>query len=76
MSDRGRPLASQRPHSCCPAAPAAAQATDRLLRALQFGWDAFFTTLIGACAIAVLLLAPISNAKSFVQREALAAKAA
>eukprot|EP00854_Cymbomonas_tetramitiformis_P009797 gene9797-11605_t len=46
----------------------------------QYGWDAFFITLVGACGAAICLLYPIRNAKSFVQREedeiALAAKAA
>ena len=42
----------------------------------RFGWDAFFATLVGACAVALLLLAPISNAKSFVQRDADRAKRA
>lgn len=35
----------------------------------QFGWDAFFATMVGASAVALLLLAPLANAKSFVQRE-------
>jgi sugar phosphate permease len=38
-----------------------------------FGWDAFFATLVGACGMALLLLGPISNARSCVQREADAA---
>lgn len=41
----------------------------------KYGWDAFFATLVGACFVALLLLAPISNAKSFVQREAAKEKA-
>lgn len=33
----------------------------------DLGWGAYFTTLMGACAIAVLLLAPMARAKSYVQ---------
>ena len=41
----------------------------------QFGWNAFFATLITACGIAFCLLVPLVNAKSFVQREEAALKA-
>lgn len=34
----------------------------------QFGWDAFFSALIGACGFALLLLLPMINLKSHVQR--------
>lgn len=37
----------------------------------QYGWDAYFTTLIAACGLALLLLSPMVNLKSFVQRKAL-----
>eukprot|EP00898_Chlorokybus_atmophyticus_P006402 jgi/Chlat1/6763/Chrsp50S06484 len=36
----------------------------------NYGWPAFFKTLFGACGVALLLLAPMTNAKSFVEREA------
>eukprot|EP00191_Tetraselmis_sp_GSL018_P003122 CAMPEP_0177601082 /NCGR_PEP_ID=MMETSP0419_2-20121207/14035_1 /TAXON_ID=582737 /ORGANISM="Tetraselmis sp., Strain GSL018" /LENGTH=525 /DNA_ID=CAMNT_0019094255 /DNA_START=772 /DNA_END=2349 /DNA_ORIENTATION=+ len=43
----------------------------------NYGWGAYFTTLLGACAVVLLLLSPMVNLKSFVQREAKAkAKAA
>lgn len=35
----------------------------------QYGWNAFFMVLVGACACAFMLLSPMTNAKSFVQRE-------
>jgi len=35
----------------------------------QFGWNAYFVALISACAVAFCLLVPLTNAKSFVQRE-------
>lgn len=31
------------------------------------GWGAYFTALLGACGVAALLLAPMINAKSYVQ---------
>lgn len=34
-----------------------------------FGWDAFFATMVGASLLAILLLLPLLNAKSFVQRD-------
>jgi len=37
----------------------------------QFGWDAYFALLIGACILALVLLAPMVNTRSFVQRESL-----
>jgi len=38
-----------------------------------YGWDAFFAVMVGACGLAMLLLVPLLNARSFVQREAAAA---
>ena len=34
----------------------------------DYGWNAYFTTLLFACAGALLLLAPMTNLKSFSQR--------
>jgi len=34
----------------------------------SYGWDAFFAALISACVLAILLLAPITGAKSYLQR--------
>jgi sugar phosphate permease len=34
----------------------------------SYGWDAFFAALISACVLAILLLAPITSAKSYLQR--------
>lgn len=46
----------------------------------DYGWGAYFTALLAACAGAVVLLAPMINAKSYVQledeRKAAAAKLA
>ncbi|MEW5313928.1 MAG: hypothetical protein WDW38_005459 [Sanguina aurantia] len=36
----------------------------------DFGWSSYFTTLIVACGLALLLLSPMTNLKSYVQREA------
>lgn len=35
----------------------------------NYGWNAYFATLIGACGCACLLLAPMVNLKSHIQRE-------
>ena len=32
------------------------------------GWNGFFMTLMGACAVAFALLATVSNAPSYLQR--------
>eukprot|EP00198_Chlamydomonas_reinhardtii_P009859 XP_001699196.1 hexose-phosphate transporter, minor isoform [Chlamydomonas reinhardtii] len=36
----------------------------------EYGWNAYFSTLVGACAIALLLLSPMTKLRSYVQREA------
>ncbi|PNH11713.1 putative hexose phosphate transport protein, partial [Tetrabaena socialis] len=36
----------------------------------EYGWNAYFTTLVVACGLAVLLLSPMTKLKSYVQREA------
>ena len=36
----------------------------------QYGWNAYFMALLGACAVAVVLLLPMVNAKSYVQLQA------
>lgn len=36
----------------------------------NYGWNAYFMTLLAACGVAVLLLAPMLNAKSYVQKQA------
>ena len=42
-----------------------------------YGWNAYFASLAGACGIVLLLLAPMTNLKSYSQRQAeLEAKAA
>eukprot|EP00245_Coleochaete_scutata_P005699 TRINITY_DN19450_c0_g1_i1.p1 TRINITY_DN19450_c0_g1~~TRINITY_DN19450_c0_g1_i1.p1 ORF type:complete len:546 (-),score=94.08 TRINITY_DN19450_c0_g1_i1:402-2039(-) len=35
----------------------------------QYGWDAYFTTLIASCVILILLVLPMINLKSYVQKE-------
>lgn len=37
----------------------------------EYGWAAYFNTLIGACGLALLLLSPMVNLRSFVQRREL-----
>ena len=34
----------------------------------EYGWSAYFSTLVGACGLALLLLAPMTNLRSYVQR--------
>jgi hypothetical protein len=34
----------------------------------EYGWATYFNTLVGACALALLLLSPMMGLKSFVQR--------
>lgn len=40
----------------------------------NYGWEAYFVALGVACAMALLLLAPMMNLKSYVQREELKEK--
>lgn len=41
----------------------------------DYGWDTYFSTLIAACGLALLLLSPMVNLRSYVQRrEARAAR--
>ncbi|GBF97373.1 hypothetical protein Rsub_11020 [Raphidocelis subcapitata] len=35
----------------------------------EYGWGTYFSTLVGACALALLLLAPMTNLRSYVQRK-------
>lgn len=35
----------------------------------NYGWGAYFTTLLCSCGIALLLLSPMVNLKSHVQRQ-------
>jgi hypothetical protein len=35
----------------------------------EYGWSTYFSTLIGACGLALLLLAPMVNLRSYVQRK-------
>jgi len=36
----------------------------------RFGWDAFFIAMTASCAVVLLLMAPMTNLKSYSQREA------
>jgi OPA family sugar phosphate sensor protein UhpC-like MFS transporter len=40
------------------------------------GWNGFFTTLLGACGVALLLLSTVANAQSYNQRVAARAASA
>ena len=35
----------------------------------EYGWTTYFSTLVGACCMALVLLLPMRNLKSWVQRE-------
>lgn len=63
-------------HACMRAG--AANAGVPLAKIVQaYGWNAYFASLAGACGIILLLLAPMTNLKSYSQRQAeLEAKAA
>ncbi len=39
----------------------------------EYGWNAYFNTLVAACCLALLLLSPMTRLRSFVQREAVRA---
>lgn len=34
---------------------------------VRYGWDGYFSAMIGACVVSLLLLAPLANAKSSAQ---------
>ena len=36
----------------------------------NYGWNAYFSTLIASCGIVVLLILPMARLKSYAQREA------
>jgi len=35
----------------------------------EYGWSTYFSTLIGACVMALILLSPMTHLRSYVQRE-------
>jgi sugar phosphate permease len=35
----------------------------------DYGWSAYFSALLAACFLALVLLAPMTRLKSYVQRE-------
>ncbi|KAG1676379.1 hypothetical protein FOA52_001174 [Chlamydomonas sp. UWO 241] len=35
----------------------------------EYGWSAYFSTLVAACGVALVLLWPMTRLRSFVQRE-------
>lgn len=39
----------------------------------DYGWNAYFSTLVAACFLALLLLSPMVKLRSYVQREAVRA---
>lgn len=36
----------------------------------SYGWNAYFASLVGACGVVLLLMAPMTNLKSYSQRQA------
>eukprot|EP00878_Enallax_costatus_P014199 GHUV01014852.1.p1 GENE.GHUV01014852.1~~GHUV01014852.1.p1 ORF type:complete len:220 (+),score=30.38 GHUV01014852.1:228-887(+) len=36
---------------------------------VRYGWNGYFTAMIGACVMSLVLLLPLANAKSYVQSE-------
>jgi hypothetical protein len=55
------------PHHCSPAGAANAGIPLSII-VKEYGWTAYFNTLIAACFLALLLLSPMTNLRSFVQR--------
>lgn len=40
-----------------------------LLSQVHYGWNGYFTAMIGACVISLALMLPLANAKSYVQTQ-------
>lgn len=57
--------------SCAACAGAANAGIPLSIIVKEYGWASYFNTLVGACALALLLLSPMMNLKSFVQRRAI-----
>ena len=55
-------------HGCC-CRVSAPCAQEHLSFVQNYGWEAYFAALGTACGMALLLLAPMVNLKSYVQRE-------
>lgn len=36
---------------------------------VRYGWNGYFTAMIGACVVSLVLLLPLANAKSYVQAQ-------
>ena len=36
---------------------------------VRYGWNGYFTAMIGACVVSLALLLPLANAKSYVQAQ-------
>ncbi len=34
---------------------------------VHYGWNGYFTAMIGACVVSLALMLPLANAKSYVQ---------
>ncbi len=59
---------------CCSYLGAANAGVPLSIIVRDYGWNAYFTTLLCACAGALLLLSPMTNLKSYVQRKELESK--
>jgi sugar phosphate permease len=38
-----------------------------VLLQVHYGWNGYFTAMIGACVVSLALMLPLANAKSYVQ---------
>jgi sugar phosphate permease len=43
---------------------------------VHYGWNGYFTAMIGACVVSLALMVPLANAKSYVQTQAESKQAA
>lgn len=47
-----------------------------VLLQVHYGWNGYFTAMIGACVVSLALMLPLANAKSYVQQQQQETKAA
>jgi sugar phosphate permease len=58
-------------HHLCPPSPPAGIPLSIIVK--DYGWNAYFATLVAACVLALVLLSPMMNLRSHVQRQELRA---
>lgn len=58
-----------RTHPACVPPGAANAGIPLAIIVKDYGWNTYFSTLVGACCLALLLLSPMTNLRSYVQRK-------